>query len=305
MLPSLAMAGLPRETLSAPPKASLHFVVHLYLFLIPPSRHVITRILGAGFFQILVSSPSTYSFLPRHRTIIRMSEEMSVKHAPLTLIVAATTKNGIGKDGALPWPMLKKEMRYFARVTTRVPMPSQTGSLQSDTLKQDLLAGTQRNAVIMGRKTWESIPTKFRPLKDRTNIVISSQSRHELQDIPEDVVVATSISSALEAFSDRVKEGKALPLGRAFVIGGSSIYESALDLPQTKHVLLTRVQNDFECDTFFSEKVAGPDSTRQEWQRASLTELRDFTGEDVPDGPVSELGGNQEVQYEFQLYERP
>ena len=110
---------------------------------------------------------------------------MSTKQIPLTIIVAATKQNGIGKNGALPWPIIKKEMAYFARVTKRVPMPTNTGSSQSDALKRSILEGTQRNAVIMGRKTWESIPPKFRPLKERTNIVITAQSREHLRDIPE------------------------------------------------------------------------------------------------------------------------
>lgn len=71
----------------------------------------------------------------------------------MTLIVAATTSNGIGQSNKLPW-RLKGEMAYFARVTSRAP-PEKV------------------NAVIMGRKSWEGIPKKFRPLKGRRNVVIS------------------------------------------------------------------------------------------------------------------------------------
>jgi len=71
----------------------------------------------------------------------------------LTLIVAATSTNGIGKGGQLPW-RLPKEMAYFARVTTTAPEG-------------------KKNAVIMGRNTWESIPYKFKPLQKRVNIVVS------------------------------------------------------------------------------------------------------------------------------------
>ncbi|UKZ63451.1 uncharacterized protein TrAtP1_004681 [Trichoderma atroviride] len=63
----------------------------------------------------------------------------------LTLIVAATRSMGIGFQGTMPWKGLKKEMQYFARVTTRVPTSSQT----------------IQNAVIMGRKTWDSIPPQI------------------------------------------------------------------------------------------------------------------------------------------------
>ncbi len=79
-------------------------------------------------------------------------------------IVAATLSNGIGiiqgSSGTLPW-RLPKEMAFFARATTYAP------------------AGT-RNAVIMGRRTWESIPSKFRPLKDRVNVVLSRDREFRL-----------------------------------------------------------------------------------------------------------------------------
>lgn len=234
-----------------------------------------------------------------------MADSMSAKQIPLTIIVAATVHYGIGKNGALPWPMLRKEMQYFARTTKRVQLPAHTGSTQSDALKTNVLEGSQRNAVIMGRKTWESIPRKFRPLKDRTNIVISSQSRDKLQDIREDVIVASDLECGLESLMGIVREGKALPLGRAYVIGGSSIYKSALDLPQTKHILLTRIHHDYDCDTFFPAKLESDPSTQSEWKRTSHEELSNFVGEDVPGGLVSEQSGDQVVQFEYQLYERP
>lgn len=227
---------------------------------------------------------------------------MSIKHVPLTLIVAATTKHGIGKDGALPWPMLKKEIAYFARVTKRIPIPKDTGSVQSDAFKSSILEGTQRNAVIMGRKTWESIPPKFRPLKDRTNIVISSQAREKLAGVTDEVIVSSNIIDGLSELSRLATEGKALPLGRAFVIGGTSIYQAALALPQTKRILLTRIQKDYDCDTFFTHQVTdGTDG----WTRASQQDLRDFVNEEVPEGTVTESAGDEMVDFEFQLYVRP
>lgn len=78
----------------------------------------------------------------------------------LALIVACTTKNGIGKDGGLPWK-LPKEMAYFRQATMSCP------------------PGT-RNAVIMGRNTWESIPPKFRPLRERVNVVVTSRDLPDL-----------------------------------------------------------------------------------------------------------------------------
>lgn len=78
----------------------------------------------------------------------------------LTLIVAATVSGGIGHSSKLPW-RLPQEMAYFARVTSNAP------------------EGT-KNAVLMGRKTWESIPTKFRPLRYRLNVVISHNHDYQL-----------------------------------------------------------------------------------------------------------------------------
>ena len=80
------------------------------------------------------------------------------------LIVAVCGKSfGIGNNGQLPW-RLKSEMKHFASTTTTT----------KDTSK--------RNAVIMGRKTWDSIPRKFRPLKNRLNLVLSRQNDISLQD---------------------------------------------------------------------------------------------------------------------------
>ncbi|KAH9628953.1 hypothetical protein HF086_016665 [Spodoptera exigua] len=72
----------------------------------------------------------------------------------LNLIAAACENMGIGVNGALPW-RLKKEMAYFTTMTTKVKDPSKV------------------NAVIMGRRTWDCIPDKYRPLSDRVNIVLT------------------------------------------------------------------------------------------------------------------------------------
>ena len=84
--------------------------------------------------------------------------------APLTLVVAATYTNGIGQGSRLPW-RLPSEMAYFARVTKAAPPE-------------------YANAVIMGRKTWESIPKSRRPLVDRANVVITHNPKYDLCVLP-------------------------------------------------------------------------------------------------------------------------
>ena len=86
----------------------------------------------------------------------------------VTLIVAATMNNGIGSSGRLPW-RLPREMAYFAKITTLVPEAASSES--GGTRPADTISG--KNAVIMGRSTWESIPLAFRPLKGRINIILS------------------------------------------------------------------------------------------------------------------------------------
>lgn len=214
---------------------------------------------------------------------------------PLTLIVAATPKNGIGKNGALPWPMLKKEMAYFARVTKRVPTSTSTSTNPSKVEGETEKKALPRNAVIMGRKTWDSIPPKFRPLKDRTNIVISSQDRAALDGVTEDVVVSSDILSGLHELEKAVAGGKAPALGRAYVIGGARVYEAAMELEQTKAVLLTRIGKEYECDTFFPHLEHGG-----RWAKRERQALGGFVGEEIAEDGMEEDG----VKYEFQLWEK-
>ncbi|KAG5932034.1 hypothetical protein E4U53_001517 [Claviceps sorghi] len=208
----------------------------------------------------------------------------------LTLIVAATRSLGIGLNGTMPWPALRKEMQYFARVTTRTASENPTAI----------------NAVIMGRKTWDSIPPRFRPLRNRLNIVISRAKGFE-GEAPQDAdqpqqkpqqqhqpVRVPSLDAALAHVANN-------PLiSRVFVIGGGQIYEQALRRPESKRVLLTRIESEYECDTFFGLDLRdGTDG----WRRCSAGEWRAWTGEGEPEGEgefVEEAG----VRYQWQMWER-
>ncbi|KAI5259573.1 hypothetical protein E4T42_00099 [Aureobasidium subglaciale] len=251
---------------------------------------------------------STTSHQPEQPKTYAMAAAAATTIPPLTLIVATTAKNGIGKNGTLPWPMLKKEMAYFARVTKRVPeaasrpdssMLAETASQSSDSTEVAANANIQdpQNVVVMGRKTWESIPPKFRPLPQRTNVVISRSEN--LEGAGEDVIVGNSIVSALSSLSTKVKQGQAAPLGRVFIIGGGAIYKQALDMEEAKSILLTRVEGEWDCDTDFPVDV----DAEQVWTRRQKTELDEFAGEDVQQTQEEEVKG-EKVRYEFRLYEK-
>ncbi|ROW12184.1 hypothetical protein VMCG_00558 [Cytospora schulzeri] len=201
----------------------------------------------------------------------------------LTLVLAATRDMGIGMRGTLPWTGLKKEMAYFARVTKRLPSSVEPPAM---------------NAVIMGRRTWESIPPKFRPLKGRLNIVISRSNGNPPQEpssLETDPVKASSLEQAIAYLRERPQGS----LGHVFVIGGGQIYASALEMKESRRVLLTKVMSDFECDTSFALKLSD-DESNPHWTKRSKDELDKWTGEVVPEGIQVE----NDTSYEYQMWER-
>lgn len=148
----------------------------------------------------------------------------------------------------------------------------------------------------MGRKTWDSIPPKFRPLKDRLNIVISRSAASAPSAPPptstQEPVRVASLEQALQVAQQRA-------VGRVFVMGGAQIYNAALALPAARRVLLTSIERDFDCDTFFPLRLGGRDDA-EAWVRRSRAELQDWTGEEVIEGGQEEAG----TKYEFQMWEK-
>jgi dihydrofolate reductase len=139
---------------------------------------------------------------------------------PLYIIAAVDNNNGIGKDGKLPWSF-KKEMAHFKKVTLEV----------EDDSKQ--------NMVIMGRTTWESIPEKFRPLKDRVNVVLTRRDEYEAKGAK----VAHSFDEALALADDNIE--------KIFAIGGMDIYSEAMERDDLQGIYLTRIDANYEVDTYF------------------------------------------------------
>lgn len=139
------------------------------------------------------------------------------------IVVAADEEGGIGKAGDLPWK-LPGDMAFFKRLTSDTEDPS------------------KRHAVIMGRKTWDSIPPRFRPLRHRLNTVLS---RSTALSLPEHVLLARDLDDALAQVAAQDES-----IESVFVIGGGQIYSHALDHQACETVHLTRVEGCFECDTF-------------------------------------------------------
>ena len=94
------------------------------------------------------------------------------------------------------------------------------------------------NAVVMGHNTWKSLPTKFKPLPDRLNIILS-RTPDSVQSDGNNVMVKTDFNQAMTDLENLQKVGK---IGDIFVMGGSNIYEQALDDSRLKKVYLTRIQ---------------------------------------------------------------
>lgn len=151
----------------------------------------------------------------------------------------------------------------------------------------------------MGRKTWESIPTKFRPLKGRLNIVISrsfSTPAQPAEDSNGDLVRAASLEQALAYLESK----PGLDVTKVFVIGGGQIYDAALQLPQAKRLLITRILSEFPCDTFFPLSIPAEEDSTPGWTKKSNEEFNAWVGEEVPVGVQEENG----TRYEFQMWER-
>jgi len=132
-------------------------------------------------------------------------------HRPLLSLIAAVARNGaIGKNNGLLWHE-SEDLRHFRRVTMGCP-------------------------VIMGRKTWDSLPPRFRPLPGRRNFVLTRDPAWHA-DGAEPV---SSLPAALAAARDAPK---------LFVIGGAQLY--ALSLPQADELVLTEIDAEFDGDAFF------------------------------------------------------
>jgi dihydrofolate reductase len=136
----------------------------------------------------------------------------------VTIIVAHDKHEGIGFMGEIPW-RIPAEMAHFKETT-------------------------MGHAVIMGRKTWDSIPDRFRPLPGRTNIVIT----RTIASLP-GAICCKSIDEA-------IKEADELhPNQETFVIGGEKIYNQMLYYGHVDRILASELNTEYSADAFFERPI--------------------------------------------------
>ena len=139
--------------------------------------------------------------------------------------MAVAVNNAIGKDNRLLW-RLPNDMKFFKEHTTG-------------------------HCVVTGRKNYESIPEKFRPLPDRTNIVVTRQADYSAPG----AAVVPSVEAAIEFAKSRGEE-------MLWIIGGGEIYKQTLRIAD--EILYTRVNHSFIADTFFP--VIDPQVWKETWR---------------------------------------
>jgi dihydrofolate reductase len=143
------------------------------------------------------------------------------------LIVAVCNNNGIGMNRKIPWS-IKTDMNYFTKMTKK-------------TIDQD-----KKNAVIMGRNTWESLPPSFSPLSERDNLILSST-------LQIDSIFNNSIIKTFPKITDVINfcNSNASRYETIWIIGGTTIYKQFLELKIVSECYITYIKKDYTCDTFF------------------------------------------------------
>ena len=143
----------------------------------------------------------------------------------IKIIVAYGARREIGLGNEMPW-RLPEELAWVSKTTRGVTSPS------------------KRNAIIMGRKTWESIPQQIRPLKHRLNVVVTSSAK-SIHDENDDLTTSPSFYGAIEMVR------KMSDIETIFIFGGATLYQQALDAHLVDQVLATEIDASFEADTYF------------------------------------------------------
>jgi dihydrofolate reductase len=134
----------------------------------------------------------------------------------VALIVAMDLERGIGKNNDLMWH-LPADMKFFKETTVG-------------------------HIVVMGRKNWDSIPLRYRPLSDRENVVLTRNKTFNA----EDAIVLHNLNEVWEKYQN--EEEKTI-----FIIGGGEIYKQALESNLITEMYITHVNKSYDAETFFPE----------------------------------------------------
>ncbi len=161
--------------------------------------------------------PTQNIFMEENPELQHELKEETAMPMKISLIVAMGHNREIGRNNDLMWH-LGEDMRFFKRTTLR-------------------------HYIIMGRKNFESIPAKYRPLPDRVNIIISRNADY----MYEECYTCTSLNEALELARDNGEE-------KVFIIGGGQIYKMAMDAGIVDEMYITHVNASFDnADVYFPE----------------------------------------------------
>jgi dihydrofolate reductase len=162
-----------------------------------------------------------------------------------SIIVAASQNGVIGVNGKLPWH-LPGDLKRFKELT-------------------------MGHTLIMGRKTYESLPPKMRPLPGRKTVVVTRSSVGKFNFVAD--TLGGAIESALRI--ETVERGGDYnePSAEIFICGGGEVYREAL--PLVDRVYLTVVERDFEGDTYFAASRVEPWWTGANWKQHNIVECGD------------------------------
>ena len=138
-------------------------------------------------------------------------------------IVAVDDYNGISKNDRIPW-YKPEDLKFFKKITTQTQLPYKI------------------NCILMGRKTWESLPKKKLP--NRINIVLTRNPTKYQRYQNENLMFVSSITEAKKLISniDRVET--------TWIIGGAELYNKIFKDNDVTDIFLTKVKGNFECDKF-------------------------------------------------------
>ena len=191
---------------------------------------------------------------------------MSVK-----LIVAMCKNNGIGYDNKIPW-RISEDMNYFSKKTSGKYGMYMKNQNNKEKNVEDLHVShnIKKNAVIMGRNTWESLPKKYKPLPYRFNIILSKNMRNQQDSytIVKDTAFSCSVDDAMGLCYGGVdrwekrekgenKDKSNIPwVNDIWVIGGSSVYKEFMIRDMTNSIkiskyYITYIDKHYECYTYF------------------------------------------------------